>query len=230
AIAPARQPRTSQIQRFRAPILSGPCWMQHLQLRLHRNRQPPDTFPDLLRMTIARIERISRNEGDILIKSRPEQPFAIYAFRQSHPEKQAAFGVSPRRLGREEFAERLKHDIAPLAIDAPDTAHVLVEEAVARNFVSHVLSESGRVQVSTLLQLNELADDIGRRDDPTEPDARGKSLGESAEINNVADQIFLVAAQVLAVDNDQRRQVFAFISQLPVRIILHDRDAIFVSQ
>jgi len=59
----------------------------------------------------------------------------------------------------------------------------------------------------------------GGGDDPSQAKAGSQRLRECAQVNDVADGIPLVAAQVLAINHDQGREMFAFIAELAVRII-----------
>src|SRR5208283_1646409 len=126
--------------------------------------------------------------------------------------------MSPGYCGGEEFFQRLQHYVPPFAIDLTNQLDVLVEESIARYFVGHELGESRSVQVGTLLQLRQLGDDLGRSHDPSQTEAGREGLRECAQVNDVADGIAVVAAQVLAVEHNQRWEVFAFIAQLTVGV------------
>ena len=67
-----------------------------------------------------------------------------------------------------------EHHIAAFAVDVADEFDVLVEEAVAGDFVSDHLAKGGGMEVGALLQLNEFRDDIVRSDDPAQAQAWGK--------------------------------------------------------
>src|SRR5271169_7267703 len=96
---------------------------------------------------------------------------------------------------------------------------MLVEESITRDLISHELSKGGGVQVGALLQLRQLADDLRRRNNPSQSKPWSQCLRERTQVNDVANGIAVVAPQVLAVEHNQRRQVFAFIAQLPVWVI-----------
>src|ERR1019366_7261137 len=110
--------------------------------------------------------------------------------------------MRPGDCGREEFFESLKHYVAAFAVDLANQLYVLVEESIARYFVGYELGEGRSVQVGALLQLRQLADDIRRSDDPSQAKAGSQRLGERAQVNDIADGIAVVAAQVFAVEND----------------------------
>src|SRR5450756_762963 len=134
--------------------------------------------------------------------------------------------MSPGHRGWEELFQSLKHYVAAFAIDLANQLHMLVEEAIARDFVGHELSERRSVQVGALLQLRQLADDFWRSDDPPQSKPGSQRLRESAQVDGVADRIAVVAAEVLAVEHDQRWEVLAFITQLAVRVGFDDRNAV----
>src|ERR1017187_1156508 len=138
--------------------------------------------------------------------------------------------MSPGHFRGEELFQSLKHYVAPFAIDLTNQLDVLVEESIACHFVGHELSEGRSVQVGTLLQLRQFADDLRRSDDPSQTEPGSQRLRECAQINDVADGIAVVAAQVLAVEHDQRWEALAFIAQLAVRVIFDNRNAILVRQ
>ena len=71
---------------------------------------------------------------------------------------------------------------------------MLIQETVARNFVGDELGEAGSMQISALLQLHEFIDHIWRRNNPAKPDSGSQRLGESAEINDIANRVAVVAA------------------------------------
>src|SRR5208282_3347899 len=108
--------------------------------------------------------------------------------------------MSPGHFRREELFQSLQHYVAPFAIDLTNQLDVLVEEPIARHFVGHELSEGRSVQIGTLLQLRQLTDDLGRSDDPSQTQPGSQRLREGAQINDVANGIAVVAAQVLAVE------------------------------
>src|ERR1039458_9442057 len=138
--------------------------------------------------------------------------------------------MSPGYCGREGLSQSLQHYVAAFAIDLTNQLHVFVEKSVARDFVGHELSEGRSVQVGTLLELRQLADDLRRGDDPPQSKSGSQRLRECAQVNDIAYRIAIVAAQVLAVEHDQRREVLAFIAQLAVRVIFDNRNAILVRQ
>src|SRR5208282_5667860 len=113
--------------------------------------------------------------------------------------------MGPGHCGREELLESLEHYVAALAVDLTNQLHVFVEEPIACYFVGHKLGEGRSVQVGALLQLRQLADDLWRRDDPSQTKAGSQRLGECAQVNNIANGIAAVAAQVLAIEDDQGR-------------------------
>ena len=121
-------------------------------------------------------------------------------------------GMSPGRRGREELFQSLEHYVATFAIDLTNQLHVLIEKSIACDFVGHELSEGRSVQVSALLQLRQLADDLRRSDDPSLAKPGSQRLRECTQVNDVANGIAVVAAQVLAVEHDQRWEVLAFIA------------------
>ena len=133
-------------------------------------------------------------------------------------------------VGREELFESLQHYVAAFAIDLANQLHVFVEESIARDFVGHELSERRSVQIGALLQLRQFADNLRRGDDPSQSKPGSQRLREGAQVNDIANGIALVAAEVLAVEHDQRWQVLAFIAQLAVRVVFDNRNAIPVRQ
>src|ERR1700690_268054 len=138
--------------------------------------------------------------------------------------------MSPGHFGREELLQSLQHDVAAFAIDLTNQLDVLVEESITRDFVGHELSEGRSVQIRALLELRQLADDVGRSDDPSQAKPRSQRLRECAEVNDVANGIAVGAAQILAAEHDQRWKMLAFIAQLAIRIIFDNRNAILVRQ
>src|ERR1022692_676276 len=132
--------------------------------------------------------------------------------------------MSPGHLWREELFQSLQHHVAAFAINLTNQLYMLVQESIARDFVGHELREGRSVQVRALLELRQLADDVRRRDDPSQPKSGSERLRECAQVDDVADGIAIVAAQVLAVEYDQGREVLAFIAQLAVRIIFDNRN------
>ena len=147
-----------------------------------------------------------------------------------HPEEQAALGMSPCYFGREIFVQRMQHRIAALAINLANQFDVLVEESVARDFVGNVLTEGGSVQVGGLFQLHQFADHVFGSDDPGQTNSGRERLREGAQVDHVAESESVIAAQIVAVEHHQRRNVLAFVAQLAVGIILDDRDAVLVGQ
>src|ERR1700687_1335314 len=105
--------------------------------------------------------------------------------------------MSPSDRGREEFFQSLKHYVAAFAIDLTNQLHVFVEKSIARDFVGHELSEGRSVQVSALLQLRQLADNLRRSHDPSQSKSGGQRLRECTQVNDVANGIAVVAQQVL---------------------------------
>src|SRR5208282_220175 len=134
--------------------------------------------------------------------------------------------MSPGHRRGEELFQSLQHDVAAFAINLANQLHVFVEESVARDFVGHELSESRSMQVRALLELRQLADDVRRSNNPSQTKPGSQRLRECAEVNNVANRISVVAAQVLAVEHDQRREMLAFITQLAVGIVFDNRNAV----
>src|SRR5580704_4341158 len=110
--------------------------------------------------------------------------------------------MSPGYFGRKELLQRLQHDIASFAIDLTNHLHVLVKESIARDLVSHELREGRGVQIRALFYLHQLADDLRRSDNPSQTKAGRQRLREGTQVNDVADGIAIVAAQVLAVEHD----------------------------
>ncbi len=214
------------------------------QMALHRRRQPPYPLSYLLWSRIrkiqphmpsafdavVRIERISRHKRNVLFERGVEYGLHVQAFGQSYPEEQTALGMSPGDGGWEEFLQRLQHHVAAFGIHLANQLYVLVEESIARHFVGHELRERRSVQVGALLQLRQLADNLRRRDDPSQPQPGSQRLRKRAQVNDVANGIPLVAAQVLAVKHDQRWKMLAFIAQLAVRIVFDNRNPIAVRQ
>ena len=156
------------------------------------------------------------NEGDVTFH-RHQQLSCIDAFRQGHPEEEAALGACPPGLGREVPFQHLQHQIAPLAVHAADLAHVLVKEAVVHHLVGHHLVEGARVQVHALLGHDAALDDRLRCDDPAKPQAGSQRLGKGAQIDDVAVAEVAVAipvavvavVQPLGVEHEQRREMVA---------------------
>src|ERR1039458_318636 len=110
--------------------------------------------------------------------------------------------MSPGHRRREEFLQRLEHYVAAFAIDPPNQPDVLLKESIARDFVGHELCEGRSVQVGALLELRQLADDLRRSDDPSQPKPGSQRLRERAQVNDVTNGIAAVAAQILAVEHD----------------------------
>ena len=63
---------------------------------------------------------------------------------------------------------------------------MLIQEAALAHLVGHILVEGGGVQVGGLLGHDQLADDLRRRDDPGQAQARREQLGEGAQVDDVA--------------------------------------------
>src|SRR5450759_836455 len=138
--------------------------------------------------------------------------------------------MSPGHRGWEELFQSLKHYVAAFAIDLANQLHMCIRDSIARDFVGHELREGRSVQVGALLQLRQLADDLRRSDDPSQSKPGSQRLRECTQVNDVANGIAVVAAQVLAVEHDQRWEVLAFIAQLAVRVVFDNRNAILVRQ
>src|ERR1019366_9568996 len=115
--------------------------------------------------------------------------------------------MSPGYFRWEELLQSLKHHVTAFAVDLTNQLDVFVEESIARDFVGHELSEGRSVQVSALLQLRQLADDLWRSYDPSQSKSASERLREGAQVDDVADGIAVVAAQVLAVEHHQRWEV-----------------------
>ena len=160
------------------------------QLHLHRNGQAADAFANLLRLTVGEVQphvaatlvavvgvkAIAGNEGHVFRQSRGQQRLRVTAFRHRHPQEQPALGMGPGHFAREVLVQSVEHGVAALAIDLANELDVLVEEAVAGDFIGDVLVEGGGVQVRGLLQLHQLADDVFRRDDPGQADSGRQRL------------------------------------------------------
>src|SRR5271157_1366113 len=138
--------------------------------------------------------------------------------------------MRPGDLGREVVMQGLQHRVTAFSINPADQFHVLFEEAIPRCFVGNHLHKAAGVEVSALLQLHQPADYIGRRHDPTQSQSRRHYFGVGAEIDDVPQAISIVPLQVDAIEHDQRRNVLAFIAQLPVGVVLDDRDAVLVGE
>src|SRR5450631_1779770 len=187
-------------------------------------------FAAVFSRTVGGIERIAGHERHILLDRSLEDRLHVQPFGQRHPEKQAALRMRPGYCGREELFESLKHYVAAFAIDLTNQLDVFVEESIAGDLVGYELREGRSVQVGTLLQLRQLADDLRGRDDPSQTKAGSQRLRECAQVNDVANGIAVVAAQVLAVEHNERRKVLAFIAQLAVRVVFDNRNAVAVRQ
>src|ERR1039458_7738765 len=122
--------------------------------------------------------------------------------------------MSPGDFRRKELLQGLQHDVAPFAIDPANQLHVLVEKSIACNFVSYELREGRGVQIRALLELRQFGDHLWRSDDPSQTKPGSQRLGECAQVNYVADRIAIVAPQILAIEDHQRRQMLTFITQL----------------
>src|ERR1035437_2092274 len=103
----------------------------------------------------------------------------------------------------EELLQSLNHHVTAFAIDLTNQLDVFVEESIACDFVGHELSEGRSVQVGALLQLRELVDDFRWSDDPAQTKTGSQRLRECAQVDDVANGIAVVAAQVLTVEHDQ---------------------------
>src|ERR1019366_2813789 len=167
-------------------------------------------FAAIVVRTVVGVERIARHERHILLQRGLENRLDVESFGQSHPQEQSAVRMSPSYCGREEFLQSLKHHVAAFAIDLANQLDVLVEKSIACDFVGHELSKGRSVQVGTLLQLYQLADDFRRSDDPPQAEAGSQRLRECTEVNDVANGIAVVSAQVLAIEHNERRQMLAF--------------------
>src|SRR5450759_1503457 len=97
--------------------------------------------------------------------------------------------MSPGHRGWEELFQSLKHYVAAFAIDLANQLHMLVEEAIARDFVGHELREGRSVQVRALLQLRQLADDLRRSDDPSQSKPGSQRLRECTQVNDVTNAV-----------------------------------------
>src|SRR5436305_14834604 len=102
--------------------------------------------------------------------------------------------MSPGNFVRKILFQSVKHRVTPLTIDLPDQFHVLIEKAVAGNFVRDELVEGGSVKVGCLLELHELADDIFGRNHPCEANSGRQSFREGAQVNDIAQCESIVAA------------------------------------
>ena len=111
--------------------------------------------------------------------------------------------MSPGNLRQGKTLGEPEHYVAAFAIDLANQLHVLVEKSIARDFVGYELSEGRSVQVGALLQLRQLADDLRRGDNPPQAKSGSQRLRECTQVNDVADGITTVAAQILAVEHDQ---------------------------
>src|SRR5215469_4260583 len=180
--------------------------------------------------SVTGIEAVSRDKCHIFGKRCLEQSLRVSSNRHRHPQEEASLGMRPRDFVWEVLVQRLQHGIAPLAINLPNQLDVLIEEAVACNFVSYILIECGSMQISCLLQLHQLGDDIFWSHDPRQADSWRQSLGEGTEVNHIADGEGIVTADILPVEDDQRRNVLALVTQLAVGIVFYNRDAVLVGE
>src|ERR1035438_832051 len=112
--------------------------------------------------------------------------------------------MSPCHRRREVLSQSLQHHGAAFAIKLTDQLFMLVEKSIARHFVGHELSKGRSVQVGALLELSQLSDDLRRSNDPSQAKPWSQRLREGAQINDVANRVATVAAQVFTVENDQR--------------------------
>src|SRR5208283_3475706 len=134
--------------------------------------------------------------------------------------------MSPGDCWREKFLQRLQHYVSAFAVDLTNQLDVLVEEAIARNFIGHELREGRGVQIGALLQLRELANHLRRSHDPSQAQPGSQRLRKCTQVNYIANGVPLVAAQVLAIQHDQWRKMLALIAQLAIRIIFNNENAV----
>src|ERR1035437_2875599 len=99
--------------------------------------------------------------------------------------------MSPGYFRREELLQSLKHHVTAFAIDLTNQLDVFVEKSIARYFVGHELSVGRSVQVSALLQLRQLVDNLRRSDDPPQTKPGSQRLRECTQVNDVANGIVI---------------------------------------
>src|ERR1700752_1036132 len=138
-------------------------------------------------LILVRIEAVSRHKRDVFAESRPQPRLRVGALWHRYPQEETALRMRPRDFMREVVVQCLQHGVTPLAIDLSNQLHMLIEEAIPRNLVGHILIESGSMQVCGLFELHQLADDVLRRNDPGEPDSGRQGLRECAQIDDVAE-------------------------------------------
>src|SRR5579863_6380873 len=111
-------------------------------------------------MAVVGIETVPWDEGDFFGERGAEQRLRVSSFGHRNPKEQASLGMGPGDFRRKILVESMQHGIAALAVDLADELDVLIEEAVAGNFVRYVLIERGSVQVGRLLELHQFDDHV----------------------------------------------------------------------
>ena len=147
-------------------------------------------------------ERMSGDEGHILANGFVEQAHAIDTCGQRHPQEQAALRMRPFHFRREEVIQCRKHRVPALLVALPDGLHVLIEESILGHFIHDHLSKRAGVQVSTLFELYEARDHVGRRHDPSQPQTGCQHFGKGAQVYDVAQVVSVVLHHVHAVQHD----------------------------